>query len=88
MNPAPFVVLSNKQTSQQTENLTKTLVRTDKVNHIWMDEYGIEYHKSGDNKFDRITPPAPATCNDPPLSEINVPTRANCNFRALVSFWN
>jgi len=88
MNPAPFVVLPNKQTSQQTENLTKTLVRTDKVNHLWMDEYGVEYLKTGDNKFDRITPAESYTCNDPLLSEINVPTRANCNFRALTTIWD
>ena len=27
-------------------------------------------------------------CNDPPLSEVMVPTRANCHFRELVAIWN
>ena len=88
MNPTPFVILQNKLTNQQTTDLTLTLYRTDKINHIWMDENGIEYLKTGVNEFDRITPATPYTCNDPPLSEVNVPTRNNCHFRALVSFWN
>ena len=88
MNPVPFVTLPNKQTNQQTENLTLTLYRTDKINHIWMDGDGIEYLKAGENRFDRITAPEPYTCNDPPLSEINVPTRSNCHFRALTALWD
>ena len=87
MNIAPYVIISNKQTSQQTENLTLTLTRTDKVNHIWMDENGIEYLKVSENRFDRITPQEPYKCTDQPLDEINVPTRNNCHFRDLTELW-
>lgn len=89
MNPAPIVVIPNKQTSQQTENLTLTLTRTDKINHIWIDENGIEYLKVSENRFDRITPAEPYKCVDPPLNEVNVPTRQNCHFRELLdNMWN
>ena len=88
MNPVPYVVISNKKSAQQTEDRTLVLFRTDKVNHIWTDGMGIQYKQISENTFDRITPIEPQTCNDPPLSEINVPTRSNCHFRALVSFWN
>lgn len=88
VNEPPTYILHNKQTNQQTENLTLTLTRTDKINHIWEDENKIEYLKISEDRFDRITPAAPWECNDPSLDEVNVPTRNNCNFRALVSFWN
>ena len=88
MNPVPYVILPNKHTNQQTEDLTKVLFRADKVNHIWIDGMGIEYLKINENLFDRITPNAPIECNDKPLSEVKVPTRNNCNFRALVDIWN
>jgi len=88
MNPTPYYIMQNKHTSQQTEDLYKTLIRTDKVNHIWIDENGIEYLKISDNRFDRITPHESYQCTDPPLAEVNVPTRNNCHFRALTSIWD
>ncbi len=88
LNEPPTYVIQNKQTSQQTENLTLTLTRTDKINHIWTDENGIEYLQVSETRFDRITPHTPMECTDPPLSEINVPTRNNCNFRELINLWS
>jgi len=63
------------------------LFRTDKVNNIWTDENGIEYLQISENRFDRITPAEPYKCTDPPLDEVKVPTRSNCNFRALTALW-
>ncbi len=83
LNEAPTYELYNKKTNQQTKDLTLTLTRIDKVNHIWVDKYDVEYLQVSENRFDRITPKAPLECNDPPLSEINVPNRNNCHFRAL-----
>jgi len=88
MNPIPYYVMQNKKFKQQTEDLTITLFRTDKVNHIWTDTHGIEYLQISENRFDRITPAEPYKCTDPPLSEINVPTRQNCHFRELTSLWS
>lgn len=88
MNPVPYVIIPNKQTSQQTENLTKVLYQIDKVNHIWIDHNAIEYLQVSDGTFERLTPAESYKCNDPPLDEINVPTRQNCNFRALTSIWD
>ena len=88
LNEPPTYKLFNKNTAQQTEDLWLTLTRTDKVNHIWSDEFGVEYLKVSEGRFDRLTPKAPIQCTDPPLSEINVPTRQNCNFRALTSLWS
>jgi len=88
MNAAPYVILSNKKTNQQTEDLTLTLTRTDKVNHIWIDQNGIEYQKINENLFVRITPHDPYICKDKPLSEVNVPTRNNCHFREQTNIWN
>jgi len=86
-NPRPYYIMQNKQTSQQTENLQIVLFREDKVNNIWTDGVGIKYLKISENRFDRITPPEPYKCTDPPLDEINVPTRNNCHFRDLTVFW-
>ncbi|MFV2016117.1 MAG: hypothetical protein ACC656_11850, partial [Candidatus Heimdallarchaeota archaeon] len=88
LNEPPTYELSNKKLKQQTEDLYLTLTRTDKVNHIWIDKYGIEYLQVSSDRFDRITPIPPVECTDPPLSEINVPTRKNCNFRAQLDLWN
>lgn len=68
--------------------ITHNLVRTDKINDIWTDQFNIEYQKIGDNRYDRITPMPDYECNDKPLDEINVPTRQNCHFRALTSLWD
>jgi len=87
LNEAPTYIMPNKHTSQQTKDLTLTLTQIDKVNHIWVDKYGVEYLQISENRFDRITPKAPLECNDPPLSEINVPNRNNCHFRSL-AVWN
>jgi len=87
LNEPPTYIIQNRKTSQQTEDLTLTLTRTDKVNHIWEDKYGIEYLQVSSDRFDRLTPQAPIECTDPPLSEINVPTRQNCNFRAQMTLW-
>jgi len=88
LNEPPTYVIQNKQTSQQTEDLTLTLTRTDKINHIWVDKYGIEYFQVSSDRFDRLTPHTPMQCTDPPLDEINVPTRQNCNFRELTHLWS
>jgi len=88
MNPTPFVILNNKKTSQQTEDLTLTLFRMDKIKDIWIDGKGIEYHRINDNLFDRITPAEPYKCTDTPLDEIKVPTRMNCNFNNAVYYEN
>jgi len=84
LNEPPTYTLHNKTLKQQTENLYLTLTRTDKVNHIWTDESGVEYLQISDDRFDRITPHTPMECTDPPLDEINVPTRNNCHFRELL----
>jgi len=54
LNEPPTYILQNKRGSQQTEDLTLTLTRTDKVNNIWTDNYGIEYLQISDDRFDRI----------------------------------
>lgn len=64
LNESPTHIIYNKHSNQQTENLTLTLTRTDKVNHIWEDKYGVEYLKVSDNRFDRITPQAPMLIQD------------------------
>ena len=87
-NPIPYYTLHNKHSSQQTENLTIILFETDKVNNIWTDGNGIEYLQVSEGRFDRITPIPPYQCNDPTLDTINVPTRNNCNFRALTTIWD
>jgi len=63
-----------------------TLTQIDKINDIWKDTQDIEYQHNND-AYVRITPHDSWTCNDPPLDEINVPTRQNCNFRALTTIW-
>ncbi len=88
LNESPTVIIPNKKTSQQTENLTLELTRTDKPTNTWTDKNGIEYLKVSENRFDRITPHEEIKCNDKPLSEIKVPTRQNCNFRALSEIWS
>jgi len=88
LNEPPTYKLFNKKTQQQTENIHLTLTRTDKINHIWTDEFGIEYKKISENWFDIITPREPYKCTDTPLDNINVPTRSNCHFRDLVSLWS
>ncbi len=70
----------------QDKDVWYTLTRTDKINDIWTDQNGIEY-QNNNGAFDRITPYPSWTCNDPPLDQINVPTRKNCNFRALTTIW-
>ena len=88
LNPAPTYITNNKQTSQQTENLTLTLTRTDKVNHIWMDEFGIEYLQVSETRFDRITPISSFVgldglkINKDPI--YSVLTRVNSNFDVLI----
>lgn len=88
LNPAPTYTMYNKDTNQQSKDLKLTLTRTDKVNDIWIDKYGIEYQQVSADRFDRITPHPSIECNDAPLDTINVPTRNNCHFRALLSHWN
>ena len=88
LNESPTFEMYNKKIAQQTENIWLTLTRTDKINHIWEDKYGIEYLQVSESRFDRITPAEPYQCNDKPLGEVNVPTRNNCNFRALVTIWD
>jgi len=88
MNVPPTFELFNKKTNQQTDNLWLTLTRTDRVTDMWSDQNEIIYHKVSEDRFDRITPQAPIECNDTPLSEVNVPTRINCNFRALTAIWD
>ena len=70
----------------QDKDVWYTLTRTDKINDIWTDQNGIEY-QNNNSAFDRITPYESWSCNDPPLDQINVPTRTNCNFRALTTIW-
>ena len=87
LNEPPTYQLFNKKVKQQTEDLYLTLTRTDIINNTWIDKYGIEYKKINENWFERITPTEAYKCTDPPLSEINVPTRQNCNFRNLTELW-
>jgi len=87
LNEPPTYTLHNKKLKQQTENLYLTLTRTDKVNHIWTDESGVEYLQVSSDRFDRLTPHTPIECTDLPLDEVNVPTRQNCNFRELTQLW-
>ena len=63
-----------------------TLTQIDKINDIWKDIHDVEY-QNNNGSFDRITSYNSWTCNDPPLEELNVPTRQNCNFRALTTIW-
>lgn len=87
LNESPTYTMYNKQHAQQIEDLTLTLTRVDKVNHIWEDEHEIKYLQISEHRFDRITTYEPTQCTDKPLSEVNVPTRNNCHFRELVAFW-
>lgn len=88
LNEPPTHIMFNKQANQQTENLFLTLTRTDKVNDIWTDlNNDVEYHKSSNDQYYRITPGEPWECSDLPLDEVMVPTRANCNFRELSPLW-
>ena len=85
MNPPATTEIFVKNGKQDLgEHLT--LTRIDKINDIWKDIYDIEY-QNNNGSFDRITPYKPWTCNDPPLDQIKVPTRLNCNFRALTTIW-
>lgn len=69
--------------------ITFELVRTDKVNNIWTDQFGIEYHQIN-GRYDRITPLPEWKCNDTPLDQImnGSGTRNNCHFRALTTIWS
>ena len=58
----------------------KLFTQVDRVNEIWSDEEGIEYEKNSYNSMKRITPQEPYSCNDPPLEQIKVWNRMNCNF--------
>ena len=85
MNPPATTEIFVKNGKQDPgEHLTLTQI--DKINDIWKDIYDVEY-QNNNGSFDRITPYKPWTCNDPPLAELNVPTRQNCNFRALTTIW-
>jgi hypothetical protein len=81
LNPSPTYIINNKQTSQQTENLTLTLTRTDKVNHIWTDESGIEYLQVSETRFNRIDPHVFKIKQDPIQS---VASRSNSNFEIMI----
>ena len=85
LNPPPTYNIHVKKTSQAFDNWL-TLIRTDKINDVWTDKKGIQYQHNNNN-FDRITPHESWTCKDKPLDQINVPTRNNCNFRALTNIW-
>ena len=85
MNPPATTEIFVKNGKQDTgEHLTLTQIH--KINDIWKDIYDVEY-QNNNGSFDRITPYTPWTCNDPPLEQLNVPTRLNCNFRALTTIW-
>jgi len=84
LNEAPTYLLYNKKTNQQIDNLWLTLTRTDKVNHIWEDKYGIEYLKISNDRFERTTTPDIYTCDDPITQ---VMTRNNCHFREMSLLW-
>ncbi len=88
INEPLTITLFEKHASQQKDNLWITYTRTDKITDTWTDQNGIEYHRINDATFDRITPVDSYECKDPPLDEINVPTRNNCNFRALTNLWD
>lgn len=87
MNPNPTDYFYDKKGNQY-PMITYHLERTDKINNIWTDQNGIQYHKVSDSKYDRITPMPDYICNDKPLDEINVPTRNNCHFRAQLAMYN
>ncbi len=73
LNDQPIVIVSGIQ-----------YTRIDKINDIWVND-GIEYQKTSETLYKRITPWTPYVCNDTPLDEINGPvSSSNCNFRALV----
>jgi len=85
MNPRATTEIFVKNVKQDPGEYL-TLTQIDKLNDIWQDINDIKYqHTNG--AFDRITPYKPWTCNDLPLDQINVPTRQNCNFRALTTIW-
>jgi len=86
LNEPPTYKLFNKKSNQQTDNLWLNLTRTDKVNHIWSDELGIEYLQVSDDRFDRITPSEPYKCSDEGLKPNS--NRNNCHFRALMVMWD
>lgn len=86
LNEPPTHKIFNKISNQQTENLWLNLVRTDKVNNIWTDQFGIEYLHVSSDRFDRITPAEQYKCTDPALSANS--DRNNCNFRNLTSIWS
>jgi len=90
MNPSPTYKIFNQKSNQQTENLWLNLVRTDKVNHIWMDENGIEYLQVSESRFDRITPTTSIIgldgfkINKDPLQSVQ--SRVNSNFDVIVHY--
>ena len=87
LNPPLTYQLYNKHSRAQTEDIFLTLIQIDIGYDVWIDKYGIAYQKI-DDSFEIITAKKPYSCNDTPLSETNVPTRSNCNFRALTVLWS
>ena len=74
--------------SNESEITTFHLYRTDKINDIWTDQFGVEYQKTPYGQYDRITPLPEWECNDKPLDQImNGGDRNNCHFRALTTIW-
>jgi len=88
LNGEPTITKFHKDSAQDITDNWITYTRDSKVNDTWTDEYGIQYQRINDNNFVRLTPLEPWTCTDKPLDEIMVPTRSNCNFRALTVIWD
>ena len=86
LHEPPTYTMSNKKSSQQTENLTLTLTRIDKVNSIWIDEYGIEYLQVSESRFDRITPVEKFSCADNLNIKFVVKRTNVCQFILLLNY--
>ena len=80
LNGEPTITLFHKDSSQDTTNNWTTYTRDSKVNDTWTDQNKIQYQKTNDYSFVRITPLEDKVCKDSPLDEIQVWTRNNCNY--------
>lgn len=89
LNPAPVESVASSFAANKMYPVNRgliDLVRIDKDNDIWEDNFGYKWQKDNYG-FDLISNIKVPQCNDKPLDSINVPTRDNCHFRALTTVW-
>ncbi len=80
-NTAPTHSIFKKTSNQQTENMIFNLVRIDKVNDIWKDQYGALYAKNYHDVWIQLTHPENLPREDPIMSVMN---RYNSNFDDMI----